>query len=453
MALGKKTFRYYYWLAKEFLHKHVKLIAISFVISFLFIIAIISLSPVIGTLVSSKKEIIGIVGSYDINNLPDDIYNKISSGLVFIDEKGDLVPVLANSWEIRDNGMVYRFHLKSNLIWDDGKKFTAHDINYQFKDIVEKVLDDTTIEFHLKSPLSIFPTYLRKPIIKYPLVGIASLYHVSGIKTKYGTITELILEPNKPDLPSLTYKMYQDETQMLSAYKRGDITEFSVTKKSIADSLSSWKNTSISKEIDYTRLMTLFINNNNPLLNQKDIRQAIALAINYADQEQNGQVATGPIPPVSWAYNPDLKKNTYDPDLAGAIIRKSVDATKEATLHLVTFYDYYDLGNTLVSDFKSVGLPVDLNISTTGRSDFDMELALWKVPSDPDQYFFWHSTQTQGNIGHYKNVKIDKLLEDGRNTVSVDDRKKIYYEFQRVMQDDPPAIFLYYPYVYTIKRK
>ncbi len=453
MALGKKTIRYYYWLVKEFLRKHVKLIAISFIISFLFIIAIISLSPVINTILSSKTEITGIVGNYDMNSLPDDIYGKISSGLVYMNDKGELIPVLADSWEVRENGRVYRFHLKKNLIWDDGSKFTANDINYQFKDIKKKVVNDSTIEFDLKSPLSIFPTYLVKPILKYPLTGIASLYHVANYKTKYGNITQLDLAPNKPDLPTVTYKMYQDESQLLTAYKRGDITQFSITKKSIADSLSGWKNTKISKTIDYSRLMTLFINNKKPLLKEKDIRQALMLSIDYSQFESKGLLATGPIQPISWAYNPDLKKNGYDPDLASAIIRKTVDASKEAQLNLVTFYDYYDLGDTLVSDFRKVGLPVNLNISTIGQSDFDLELALWKVPSDPDQYFFWHSTQTQGNITHYNNVKIDKLLEDGRNATSIEERKKIYYDFQRVMQDDPPAIFLYYPYIYTIKRK
>ena len=55
-----------------------------------------------------------------------------------------------------------------------------------------------------------------------------------------------------------------------------------------------------------------------------------------------------------------------------------------------------------------------------------MFLAYLKVPIDPDQYYFWHSTQTQSNIGNYNNVKVDKLLEDGRSTVDIEEREKIY---------------------------
>ncbi len=80
-------------------------------------------------------------------------------------------------------------------------------------------------------------------------------------------------------------------------------------------------------------------------------------------------------------------------------------------------------------------------------------IAYWKVPSDPDQYYFWHSTQKQGNIGNYQNMKIDKILEDGRDTISIEMRKKIYDNYQKIIMDDPPGIFLYYPYIYIITRK
>ena len=85
--------------------------------------------------------------------------------------------------------------------------------------------------------------------------------------------------------------------------------------------------------------------------------------------------------------------------------------------------------------------------------NFDLLLVFWNVPKDPDQYYFWHSTQKEGNIGNYSNVKIDKLLEEGRSTINIEERSKIYQEFQKIIQDDPPALFLYYPYVYTIERE
>ena len=103
---------------------------------------------------------------------------------------------------------------------------------------------------------------------------------------------------------------------------------------------------------------------------------------------------------------------------------------------------------------EAAGLSAELNVASFNRPDnFDMFLAFLKVPVDPDQYYFWHSTQKAGNIGSYSNVKADLLLEKGRSTINIEDLEKDYFDLQKTLLDDPPAIFLYYPYVYTIKRK
>ncbi len=460
ILLNKKIIRYYYWLVKEFFSKHVKLIVGSFFISFIFIIGIISLSPYLASFLSSQKRIVGLIGTYDFNSIPEEITNQVSNGLIYINEHGEIIPALATSWEVRNNGREYRFHLKNNLVWDNGKKFIASDINYRFADIQSKAIDDKTIDFFLTKSLPIFPTYLRQPIIQYPLVGIAGLHHVNRIKTKFGNITEISLEPNKKELPSLTYKMYGNETQLLAAYKKGEINEFSVTKKTLADNFATWKNTKIDRTIDYSQLMTLFFNHSSELLKQKDpaeqkeIKGAIISAIDQTKFKKLGEVATGPIQPVSWAYNPDLKKNVYEPEVSEKMLKKAIESSQSAQLNFVTYYDYYEVADEIVTELKRDKLSVNLVIASPDKqNNFDFLLALWKVPLNPDQYYFWHSTQTQGNIGNYKNVKIDKLLEDGRNSISLDDRKRIYFDYQRIMQDDPPAVFLYYPYVYTIKRK
>ena len=73
------------------------------------------------------------------------------------------------------------------------------------------------------------------------------------------------------------------------------------------------------------------------------------------------------------------------------------------------------------------------------------------LSKDPDQYVLWHSEQNS-NISGYKNLRIDKLLEDGRKTADINERKKIYSDFQKYILDDPPASFLYLPYTYEISR-
>lgn len=449
----KKAFRYYYWLLLEFIKKYSRLILMSFFIGFISLIGFLSVSPYL-KLIFNKQEVIGLVGRYDFTNLPDEIMTKVSNGLVTISEKGEIIPVLANSWEVKDGGKQYRFYLKNNLLWNDDKKFTTEDVNYKFTDVEIKSVDKNVLDFYLSKPLGIFPTFLSKPLIRSPLIGIAGFYKLGKYRISSGYLIELTLVPNTKDLLTVKYKFYDNESDLVTAYKKGEINKMTLTKKSVADTFTNWKNSEIVKSVDYTRLLTLFFNNQEKLFENKDIKDAFAMMIDYQNISDFGEIARGPIPPTSWAYNTNLKTNTYDIDTATKIIKNAVTASESAQLNLLTSYDYYDAADNIVGEIKKTGLKVDINMISYDRPDkFDLLLVFWKVPKDPDQYYFWHSTQKEGNISNYKNVKIDKLLEDGRSTINIDERSNFYQEFQKIIQDDPPALFLYYPYVYTIKRK
>lgn len=455
--MKNKIFRYYYWLLLEFFKKHGRLMVVSFFISFIGIIGFLSVSPFIKTALA-PEEIIGLIGNYTVESPPEEIVNKISNGLVTVTEKGEIIPVIANSWELREGGQKYRFHLKDNLLWSNNKKFSAGDIAYQFKDVEVIPVDDNTVDFSLKKPLAIFPTYLNRPLIKYPMLGVAGFYKTGKIKTQYGYLKELSLIPNTKNLTPLKYKFYNNESQLVNAYKKGEVNKITLTKKSVADTFLSWKNSTVEKAVDHTRLLTLFFNSNNPNLANKNVKDAIALAFDYQKLSEFGELARGPIQPTSWAYNPNLKTFNQDTVNAEKIIKNEVSASDSASLNFITSYDYYEVADQLSQELKTVGLANELNFSSfDGSTPYDFFLAFWNVPRDPDQYYFFHSTQTVpnggGNVGSYRNVRIDSLLEQGRGTINLEDREKAYFDYQKNIQDDPPAIFLYYPYVYTIKRK
>jgi len=451
--MNKKAFRYYYWLFLEFTKKYSRLILMSFFIGFISLIGFLSVSPYLKS-IFNKQEIIGLVGNYNFMNLPDEIMIKVSNGLVTINEKGEIIPVLANSWEILDEGKQYRFYLKNNLLWNDDKKFIAEDINYQFNDVKIKVVDKNVLDFYLNKSLGIFPTYLSKPLIRPPLVGIAGFYKLGKYKILNGSLVEITLVPNTKDLMTVKYKFYNNESDLVTAYKKGEINKMTLTKKSVADTFINWKNSQIAKSVDYNRLLTLFFNNKEKNFSNKNIKDAFSMMIDYQKLADFGEIARGPISPLSWAYNPNLKTNAYDIETATKIIKNEIASTESAQLNLMTSYDYYDAADSIAGEIKKTGLKVDINMVTYERPDnFDLLLVFWNVPKDPDQYYFWHSTQKEGNIGNYSNVKIDKLLEEGRSTINIEERSRIYQEFQKIIQDDPPALFLYYPYVYTIERK
>lgn len=451
----KKTSRFFFWYLLSFTKKNFKIFAISLFSGLILIISLTSITPIIKTIFFNQKRIIGLVGEYQINQLPDNIKSEISNGLIYVNEKGEIIPVLINSWEELNQGKEFRLHIKKGLYWNNGQPFTAYDVNYQFKDVQIKVIDNYTIVFYLKQKLAVFPNYLSQPIIKAPLNGVAGIYKTTTIRfDKEGYLKDIYLTPNKKNLPFIIYRFYRSQDDLITAYKLGEIREFKTRNNKIATKFKDWPNTKINKIIDYHQLMTLFFNLNNKLLKEKNVRQAINLAIAKKQFANQGSPSFGPIPPISWAYNPNLKRTIYDQEKAAQILSKYSSASQPARLKLSTYYAYTDEAEKIKQALKKIGLQIQIQyISHFDQNKFDLFLAYWKVPTDPDQYYFWHSTQERGNITHYKNIKVDKLLEDGRNSLNIEKRKKNYYKFQEVLNDDFPTDFLFYPYLFTIERK
>lgn len=447
-----KKVRHYYWLCEHFFKKHAKLLSISVVASFFLIVLAINTFPFVTSLLFKHREKIGVVGRYTLSTIPTTITSTLSNPLININEKGELTPVLINTWEITDDSKTYVFHLKPNLYWSSGEKFTARDIDFRFEGITLEVIDDTTIKFKLQQPLSIFPVYLTKPLLKFPLKGVAGMYQLQSFKTgKNNYLSSLHLTPNRPDLPYISYRFFDTEDELIASYKKGEITSMETTKKNIAEVFNKWKNTTITKKTNYNQILTLFFNTASGIPAERDMRKAVAFATpRFPDL---GVEALGPIPPVSWAYAPNLKSYPYDPDKAKELFKKNFSASESAELNFYTFYDYLNIAEEIKKNLETAGFRINLKVTSYIPSDFDLLLALWNPPSDPDQYYFWHSTQKDENITNYKNVKIDKLLEDGRKFTNIDERKKIYKDFQETITDDLPAFFVYYPHVYTLSRK
>lgn len=457
MAIGFKNFRYYYWLVLEFVRKHNKLIFLSFLISVITAVSIVTISPYISSTLIRHKKIIGMVGSYDaqsFDKLPDDILTKISSSLTSVNDKGIVLPLLATTWEHSADEKTYTFTIRRNVLLNNGKVFNAHNISFSFKDVAMKVVDDYTLQFKLQNPVAIFPLYLTKPILVYPYIGVAGLYSVEKVKINNNLIQEVVLSPNRKDVEPITYVFYGTEGDMITAYKRAKINEMSIKNRTLANAFMSWSNSTVTKTVDYGTLLTLFYNAKNPLIKEKDFRSAVESAIVYDNFKDIGEIVSSPIPPISWAYNTSLKKKETDIEFAKKTFKRMVTASDSAKLVFLTYYEYLDMADTISSNLKDAGLPIDVTFaSNVAQPEFDFMLAYLNVPQDPDQYYYWHSTQEWAKLLGYVNLKVDKLLETGRSTYKIADRKAAYIDMQKALSDDPPALFLFYPYSYTVKRK
>jgi len=400
---------------------------------------------------------IGVVGSsYTIDSLPVDIQNKMSLGLTRLTDSGSATPSAAASYEVSSDGKKYTFHLREGLYWQDGKRVEAKDINYNFKDVTTQISDNRTIIFTLKEPHAPFPTVVSQPLFRKGLIGIVGTrdlagfgaYKIIDVNLNGSVVSQLTLEHNITK-EKILYKFYNNEEEAKMHFMLGDVS--SITNLISPGELAKWKNITISKTIAYNQLVTLFYNTSIPSLSDKTTRQALTYALPYNFPQE--QRALSPLSPNSWAYS---KQEKYAENLETA--KKLLGTTKDAShsstikLTITTTARFQGLANHIKENWAKIGVEADVAVVGTIPQDPQVLLERYKIPSDPDQYILWHSTQNT-NITHFASPKIDKLLEDGRQTTNQEDRAQIYDAFQLYLVDEAPAAFLYYPEVYTVSRK
>jgi peptide/nickel transport system substrate-binding protein len=465
--------RKYYWYLTSYLKKH-GLVLISSIIGAIAIFSIL-VPTLVQTLEIKERLYIGIIGKYNLDNLPLEISSYVSSGLTKIDEEGNITPNIAERINVEDDGQSYRFIIKKGLKWQDGNDLKPEDVNYQLQD-TEIISTKNDILFKLPAPFAPFPSVVSKPLFKKTiqshrlfltrenLIGIGD-YLISDYQIKNNHLTEITLD-------SVTqrrvYRFYFSENEMVLAFKRGEI-DF-IEDLSHPHSMESWKNITLEKVMRTDRYLGLFLDNNNPLF-PKNIRQALSYSISKPTDKSR---AIGPINPDSWAYLEGGKSYKYDLERA---IERVIDdlPVKVVEFTLTTTSEFQSEAEKIKSEWENLfnkakeecndnndieekslcdNLNAKINIKITNFPDLNNYEAILigqEIPSDPDQYSLWHSDQST-NFTHYKNTRIDALLERGRTTVDQSERKEIYQEFQQFFLEDAPAIFIRHLDSYKISR-
>lgn len=439
-----KSLRRYYWISQSFLGRHSKII-VRTTTAFLSLILIFFLfARYIPTPKATTR--LGRVGKYSFDTFPVDIQAKISQGLVSIDQDGKVNPELATNWEIRDDGKTYVFTLNKNIRWHDGTSLNPQDISYNFKD-VETIPGEDTITYKLKEPFSPFLSAVTRPILKEGKLGTGP-YRLVKTQISNGVLQALTLES---DNERLIYKFYPTETSSLTAYKLGEID--AIERLSfISDEVKKDTTSFIDENINTDNQQSvLFFNNNDVILTSKSARQALAYAIK--DKTFGKQRSISPIDKLSWAYNNLVKTYDFDAAKAKTLFEQDIKDPANQKLELKTMLQYLDIAESIAQSWRdTLGIQVDVKVVSGITSDYQIILTDFTPPIDPDQYTIWHSTQAT-NFTHFSNLKIDKLLEDGRRTSDQKLRKEIYQDFQRFLLEDCPAVFLFKTNSYRLSRK
>jgi peptide/nickel transport system substrate-binding protein len=394
---------------------------------------------------SWHKKIIGLEGRYTIDNLPNEISQKISFGLTTLSEnqKPEISQIVDNL-DIQNENKDYIFNLKNNIYWANGKNFTAYDINYQIDGISITPLSQYSIKISSESTFDPILSLLSQPLIKKNFDGLGD-YSVTKVTYQEGYIKTIYLKPHSKNKNPIEYRFYFNQDDVIHAFKIGNVDEIRVN--SLPQEFTTWKNLNISKEIETDKkYIAIFINTQK--ISNRQTRQALAYATPKGDKNER---CLGPISPTSWAYNPNIKEYNFNKTRAKELLGE------EKIDHLNLSINNRELlslaENIKTSWQETLGIPVSISIESQINIDnYETLLTYGAITKDPDQYLFWHSTQNNTNITKLNDARIDKLLEEGRQTSDQIERKRIYQDFQTYLLEESPAIFLYYPTIYTINR-
>jgi peptide/nickel transport system substrate-binding protein len=434
------------------------------------------------------------------------------SGLVTVDQDFNPEGDLAESWDFSDDGLTWTFHLRKNVKWHDGEDFTADDVVFSYGiplsedyvgprglpfEIIDEInkIDEHTVEIVLSEPYAPFITITAQfQVLPKHILGdvpIADLgKHKFNTKEPIGTgpfkfkewkegeYIELVANDDyflgKPKLDGLIYKIVPDTNTLMAQLEVGDINMMGIspqyieTAKKLEEKGKIVVSSGPANAFEY-----IGYNLRNELFQDKTVRQALTHAIDKASivealLDGAGTVADGPGSPANWAFNPDVPKFEYDPEVAKKMLKDAgwelnsagileKDGKKfEFVLKTTSANEVrQQVAEVVQQQLKEIGIKVSIEVlewsayveqTSPPHWNFDAIVAGWSIGSDPDPTWFWHTSEIENGLNYngYSNKKVDELLSENTKISDLEERKRIIAEADAIVAEDQPNTFLYY---------
>jgi peptide/nickel transport system substrate-binding protein len=396
------------------------------------------------------RQRIGLVGQYNLSNLPPEVAAKLGRGLFKFLPNGEVVPDLTRSWSVTEDQRRYVVQILPEQYWSDASPIRASDLKFNLPDIQITYPDETTIEFNLIQPFSPFLSLLTQPLLKNKTTS-SGEYSLKAITWQGSALKRLRLTRQDQELD---YRFYFSHQAAWLGLRLGEVDR--LENMMINPLNEAWLNRlKVETGLNRQAYLAILFNLTDQALSNKSLRQALAYAVETKAPDESSR-AISPLSPDSWAYNAKVKPYEFNPVQAQELFAKyTAEASDSGRLALTlgTSASFLNLAESIAASWEAV-LPVQVSVKTVNSIEPDWQaiLVAQEIPFDPDQHSLWHSTQPT-NLTHYSDLKVDKLLEDGRQTMDQNERREIYQDFQRFLVEDSPAIFLFHPMVYTISRK
>jgi len=427
-------------------------------------------------------------------NMLENVYDT----LVAFDASLRIVPALAESWTVSDDGLVWTFDLRDGVVFHDGDPLQASDVVFSINRIKDPAVaspraddfavvssleapDEDTVVMTLSQPFSPLLSKLAASLnvivsedvvaangdLQQVVVGTGPFKFV-----EYLPQTRMVLERNAdfwgtdadgkqlPYLDGITFVFYPDPTARTTAVQTGSADFIEYVPAADVALLEADDNVQVVGGLA-ANFRSIYLNVERAPFDDVNVRRAVSFAIDeqavvdLALFGTGGVAATGTTIPASNYYG--VSDSPYvGRDLEAASAALAASGYPDGftfDLYVTSTYDFLrtpaevvqsnlaDIGITanIVAEDWTIYLPKAL------EGDFQATILGESGQSDPDDFLFnVFYTDNGGNLGNYSNAELDALLEQGRTVADQEERRAIYAEAQQIILDDAPHVFLFH---------
>jgi len=411
---------------------------------------------------------------------------------------------LAKSWTVSKDGLVYTFKLRDDVKWHKGfGKFTARDVKYTFERILDpktkastrseiapdiqeiRVLDDYTVEFHLKYPCAPFLQKLVGPrgtaIVNQKAVEkFGQDYAKNPIGTgpfifDSWTREQCVLVANKefaqregpPKIDKVIYKIIPDIDTIVMALQKGEIDIVWVLPRepAVIDRLKA-----SGCKITYAKrpaFQMLLMNTKKKPFDDVRVRQAIAYAIDKDTLVKDlfsgmAERLDSLVPRGYFGHTEEgIPRYEHNPEKAKELLAQA-GYPNGVTVSMDTHSSpsLLPVASAIVEQLRMVNIAVKLSVTdvatwwgklSKGNSDFSNIVPSYQPDADFPMMRFYHSSAFSPGLNVSKYDKIDDLIEKARMEMNEKKRREYYYQIQKKLMEDLPAIplmMMHYPIAY-----
>ena len=415
--------------------------------------------------------------------IPRVVYHNVYEGLVRFDRNGDIVPALAESWTISDDGLTWAFQLRNDVLFHDGSPLTLADIVAKFErardpdsghthpeyyaaiDTISADEVSNTITFVLSGTNSSLLYNLARPdSVIYPAaaaetqrsqpIGTGPFRFVSyleGAEVRLERFDDYYLE-GVPYLDSVVYRIISDPNTRFAALQAGDIDLMQPTPEQFLQ-LGSTANLKGAQGTATTEITLAMNNTSGPLADQR-VREAITRAIDKNAIVQGAMFGLGTVigshmSPAESYYVDLTETYPYDPERARELLAEA--GYPDGFTISFELPEPYPLerrsGQVIAQQLAEVGIDVDLSVVEWGTwierifrgGDYDMTIIGHSEPRDinvyanPDYYY------------KYDNPEIAELLAQAEAAVSEADQVAAYQQIARIIAEDAVNVWVFSP--------